>query len=279
MNNYINDKLIENTYLFCLKRISDSEDAKDLSQDILCEALRVIKSGKSFVSFYSWYWRMARNKYADYISYKKNPAQPLECAMGIAADIIHPIDKLVKEEDVSALNYALSCLAGMRREIIIRYYLKEQSIAEIAAASVYLEPILEQMEKESLLSKPTHNQYLTNFCVFPGKVYRDAQMLACNVFHDNRFPEKVSKIMLGLQEQIKSLDFYGKDFDWEYLMWLGYVIAGVESNASDSQLGSVGMRKRNCGWCFVRSGRGICMYCRRAGGKNAVTLRAQRLDE
>lgn len=309
MNDYIDDKLIESTYLFCLKRISDSEEAKDLSQDILYEALRVIQSGKSFVSFYSWYWRMARNKYADYISYKKNPAQPLECAMGVAADTIQPIDSLINEEDISELNYALSRLASIRREIIIRFYLKEQSIAEIAAdlklpvgtvksrlfdakknlkerlrnmsyigksayapadvdwfwgyncrdaehvmnqkiaqqiavicrkdakeiseiademgvASVYLEPILEQMEKVSLVTKPSHNKYLTNFCVFPRQAYVDAQALACNVFYENHFPERVSEIMLGLAERIKKLDFYGNDFDWDYLMWLGYVIAG-----------------------------------------------------
>ncbi len=34
MNEYIQDELIENTYLFCAKRISDSEAAKDLAQDI-----------------------------------------------------------------------------------------------------------------------------------------------------------------------------------------------------------------------------------------------------
>ena len=66
MNEFITNELIESTYLFCIKRISDTEVAKDLSQDILYEALRVIASGKEFVSFYSWYWKMARNKYAGY---------------------------------------------------------------------------------------------------------------------------------------------------------------------------------------------------------------------
>lgn len=309
MHDYIDDKLIESTYLFCVKRISDSEEAKDLSQNILCEALRAIRGGKSFVSFYSWYWRMARNKYADYISHKRNPEQPLECAVEMVADVLQPIDKLIGEEDVSELNYALSRLSNIRREIIIRFYLKEQSIAEIAdalklpvgtvksrlfdakknlkerlsnmnqigksayapaevdwfwgyncrgaehvmnqkiaqqisvicrsdgkeiseiademgVAAVYLEPILEQMEKVGLVYKPSHNKYLTNFCVFPRKAYLEAQALTCEVFYENGFPEKVSNIMLGLAEKIKELDFYGNDFDWNYLMWLGYVLAG-----------------------------------------------------
>lgn len=310
MINYIDDKLIENTYLFCVKRISYSEEAKDLSQDILCEALRAIRSGKSFVSFYSWYWRMARNKYADYIACKKDSAQPLECAMNVAADVLHPIDKLIGEEELSELNYALSRLSHIRREILIRFYLKEQSIAEIAdalelpigtvksrlfdakknlkerlsnmkqigksayapaqvdwfwgynckdgdkvmsqriaqqisvicrseakeiceiademgVAAVYLEPILEQMEDVGLVSKPTHNKYLTNFCVFPKGAYGEAGGLACEVFYENHFPERICKIMEGLAEKIKGLDFYGNDFEWKYLMWLGYVHAGT----------------------------------------------------
>lgn len=33
MSEYINEQLIENTYLFCIKRIADSEAAKDLAQE------------------------------------------------------------------------------------------------------------------------------------------------------------------------------------------------------------------------------------------------------
>lgn len=71
VDNYITDELIEATFNFCRRRISDSEKAKDLAQDILCEALRKIKAGTAVVSFYSYYWKMARNKYADCIRYNR----------------------------------------------------------------------------------------------------------------------------------------------------------------------------------------------------------------
>ncbi len=133
MNDYITNELVENTYLFCVKRISDSEAARDLSQDILFEALRVIASGKEFISFYSWYWQMARNKYADYVAHKQNGALPIEMAMGRAADDMQPIECLIAAEDITRLNFALSRLAALQREIIIRYYLKEQTIPQISA--------------------------------------------------------------------------------------------------------------------------------------------------
>ena len=53
MENYITNELIESTYLFCAKRISDSEAAMDLSQDILLTAMQNISMGKQFVSFNS----------------------------------------------------------------------------------------------------------------------------------------------------------------------------------------------------------------------------------
>ena len=132
VNEYINGELIENTYLFCVKRISDSEAAKDLAQDILYEAVRALSSGRELVSFYSWYWKMARNKYADYIRSKRSPHLPIESAGGIAADVPAPIERLIAAEDISVLNYSLSRLASAYREILIRFYLREQSVQSIA---------------------------------------------------------------------------------------------------------------------------------------------------
>lgn len=132
MNELITAELIENTYLFCLKRVSDTETAKDLSQDILCAALSAIGRERSIKDFYAWYWRMARNKYADYIRRQMNPALPLESAAGAVSDHFDPVETLITSEEPSALNYSLSRLAAVQREIVIRFYLKEQTVEQIA---------------------------------------------------------------------------------------------------------------------------------------------------
>ncbi len=132
MNELITAELIENTYLFCLKRVSDTEAAKDLSQDILCAALGAAGRGRGIKDFYAWYWRMARNKYADYIRRKKNPALPLESVEGAVSDHFDPAKTLITSEELSALNYSLSRLAAVQRELVIRYYLKEQTVEQIA---------------------------------------------------------------------------------------------------------------------------------------------------
>lgn len=311
MVEYITDKLIENTYLFCVNRISNSEDAKDLSQDILYEAIRAIKTGREFISFYSWYWSMARNKCADYIARRKDSTLPIETAGGVVACIKEPIDELIAQEDISMLNFSISRLAAIHREIIIRFYLKEQPIAQIAhelsvpngtvkrrlfdakknlkerlnnmnnnigkssyapcnvgwfmgysaqnvnnalegnkiaqqicllcrseaktvnelademgVAPIYLEEIIEKLLRLKLIKSPSKDKYATNCCVFPSRVHGYAEELAGEEYIKNGFNEKITEILLGLKDEITALEFYGNDFDYKYLMWILYVIAG-----------------------------------------------------
>ncbi len=309
MNGYITEELIENTYLFCRSRIYDSESAKDISQDILYEALKAIDKNKEFHSFYSWYWKMARNKVARYIASKSDPAIPLDSAEGIMSDHIQPIESLIGREELNELNHSLSRLADIHREVIINYYLKEHSISQIACeldipegrvksrlfearknlkeritnmnnigrsayapadvnyflgfncgeasqimqgkiaqqtvvicrsdpktvyeiadelgiAPVYLEEILEKMTNALLLTKSSQGKYLTNFCVFPGQAYINAQYEAYAVRIYNNYPERISKALWELKDKIAALNFYGNDFNYNYLMWFLYVLAG-----------------------------------------------------
>ena len=59
MEPYFNEELIEKTYLWARSRLADEEDAKELSQDILCEALTAIRRGRQITAFYPWFWRLA----------------------------------------------------------------------------------------------------------------------------------------------------------------------------------------------------------------------------
>lgn len=328
MNEFITNELIEATYLFCVKRISDTEAAKDLSQDILYEALRVVASGKEFVSFYSWYWKMARNKYADYISSKQNSTLPIEMAGGMAAEHPQPIENLIATEDISQLNFALSRLASIYREIIIRFYLKEQTVRQIAnelcipegtvkrrlfdakkdlkerfnnmnnigktayapadvswfcgfsamnaifvmdsskicpqvmvicrseaktvneiademgVAPLYLEDMIGKMISANLLVSPVKGKYIANHCIFPREKYVEADVYACDIFHDDGYAERIINILLSLKDKITALDFYGNDFDYGYLMWILYVIAGdfFGSHGRDHYIGKYSIK-------------------------------------
>ena len=310
MKEFITNELIEATYLFCIKRISDTETAKDLSQDILYEAIKVISSGKEFVSFYSWYWKMAKNKYADYITNKHNSTLPIEMAGGMVTEMPQPIETMITTEDISQLNFSLSRLSTIYREILIRFYLKEQSIKQIAmelvipegtvkrrlfdakknlkerfqtmntvgktayapadvnwffghsatkasllmssskicpqiivlcrseaktlneiadeigVAPIYLEEIIEKLIHTELLISPTKGKYIANHCIFPYTKYVEAELYACDIFHNDGYGKKINDILLNLKDKITTLDFYGNHFDYDYLLWILYVIAG-----------------------------------------------------
>ena len=128
----LNEALIEKTYLFCYKRISDVEEARDLAQDILCAALKEMRRGVRIRSFYSWYWQLACNRCADWFAHRRNPALPIEAAEGVAAAESSALDVIISDEDRTRLRFALSRLAASQREIMIRFYLKEESVAKIA---------------------------------------------------------------------------------------------------------------------------------------------------
>lgn len=128
----LNEELIETTYMYCYKHLCNRQDAEDLAQEILLEALKAIHGNKEIHSFYSWFWRMARNRYASYIALRNNQPVTLESQGGLVANVIDPDEELILEEEISQLNYCLSRLSSIYREIIIQFYLKKYSIPQIA---------------------------------------------------------------------------------------------------------------------------------------------------
>jgi RNA polymerase sigma factor (sigma-70 family) len=132
MKRFFTEELIETTYLYCYKRLNDSEDAKELAQDILTEAYAAVKTGRRIDSFYSWYWQLAYNRYCLYLKMRSTGAVSLETAGGVIPAETEPFDSIEDDEEISALNYALSRLSKAYRETVVLYYLKELSIKEIA---------------------------------------------------------------------------------------------------------------------------------------------------
>ena len=311
MENFITNELIERTYLFCTKRISDCEAAKDLSQDILLTAVQNINAGKSFVNFNSWYWKMAHNKYADFIEVRQKSRElPLDYAFDVRDMSPQPLDAMISREEVSKLNFSLSRLADIYREIIIRFYLKEQPIKQIAkeldipvgtvkrrlfdakkqireriddmnntgrtayalaktdfnvaynsgfavgvmesskicpqimvicrseakslyelsdelgVAPVYLEEFLDNMIDAGLVRMPAKDKYIANHNVVPHSAFNKAKKYAADVFQNGGFANRIHKAIMSVEKDIRALGFYGCDFDFGYLLWELYKIAG-----------------------------------------------------
>ncbi len=80
---YINQSLIEATYLYCYKRLQNAHDSEELMQEILFEAVKALHGGKSIERFYSWYWAMAKNRFNLFLRMKQYGAVQLEEALSV----------------------------------------------------------------------------------------------------------------------------------------------------------------------------------------------------
>ena len=129
----LSDELINSTYLYCYKRLSDTNTAQDLAQEILFEAVKAIRGGTKIESFYPWYWRLAANRYARYIDRKNSDSStPIETLGGSVAVYDDTESRLIFESDCKSLYYALSRAAKIHRQIIVMYYYSQLPLAEIA---------------------------------------------------------------------------------------------------------------------------------------------------
>ena len=130
MDMKLDGELLESTYRFCLKHVSDPNDAEDLTQEILLEALAA--RGKKIDSFYAWFWQMARNKISAFYRMKKNGALLIDEFVDIPSSEPELDSELLKAEEISELNYHISRLSHLHRSVIIMYYLQKMSVEEIA---------------------------------------------------------------------------------------------------------------------------------------------------
>ena len=55
-----------------------------------------------------------------------------------------------------------------------------------------------------------------------------AQSVANYEFRENGYFDKVNQALENIKDEILKFDFYGNDFNYKYLKWIFYVIAGFK---------------------------------------------------
>ena len=136
-------ELTEATYLWCYRRLSNTHDAEDLSQEILLEAIlsyrKACDKGPPPVAFYPWFWGIAQNRLRLFYRSRKKQAVLLGETVGNLSDSepyyfdLHDIDEaIVAEEERVKLTYQLSLLSRIQRDCVVLYYLQNRSVKEIA---------------------------------------------------------------------------------------------------------------------------------------------------
>ena len=137
------DELMEATFLWCYRHVSNTHDAEDLSQEILLEAIisyrKACGKGEPPAAFYPWFWGIAKNRLRLFYRSRKKQAVLLGETVGNLSDSepcyfdLCDIDEaLIAEEERARLTFELSLLSRIQRECVILYYLQNRSVKEIA---------------------------------------------------------------------------------------------------------------------------------------------------
>ena len=135
--------LMEATFLWCYRHVSNTHDAEDLSQEILLEAIisyrKACGKGEPPAAFYPWFWGIAKNRLRLFYRSRKKQAILLGETVGNLSDSepcyfdLCDIDEaLIAEEERARLTFELSLLSRIQRECVILYYLQSRSVKEIA---------------------------------------------------------------------------------------------------------------------------------------------------
>ncbi|MBQ4113758.1 MAG: hypothetical protein IJD38_13270 [Clostridia bacterium] len=127
-------ELMESTYLWCYRRLCNTHDAEDLSQEILLEAIisyrKACGRGEPPAAFYPWFWGLAQNRLRLFYRSRKKQAVLLGASVGDLSDRevsyfdLCDIDEaIIAEEERARLTYELSLLSRIQRECVVLYYL------------------------------------------------------------------------------------------------------------------------------------------------------------
>lgn len=303
VENLITNELIENTYLYCWKKLSAKEDAKDVAQEIVLDAMLILRSGKKIENFYGLYWRIAHNKVVDFYRRKRPANVNFEDMENVLLGFDKSADDYITKEEIQTLSSSMTQLAQIHRDILVRFYVKGESVKDIANAlkiptgtvtsrladarrklkenfvsneneklnkennqlpelnlefywladeaseavsslidvqllycchdqkksveqlakemqvsSLFIEDSIKKLEKANLLFEASKGKYQTDFCFFPNSVLNKAAKAAEEVTEKMEIVPKFMDMLLEMKDEMLAEDFYGNNFQWEYLL-------------------------------------------------------------
>ena len=119
---------------FALKRCQNTEDAEDLSQEIVLKAFRALLSRDDIADVGKFIWTIAHNALSNY--YRENGKSMVCVSVDEVAEVLaDPTAELGADDNAEAihrLQSELAYLSKLQRRIVIAYYFENRKQAEIA---------------------------------------------------------------------------------------------------------------------------------------------------
>ena len=132
------ENYMEKLFYFCLKKTGNNTEAEDLTQDIALQIITALNKGTIPTSFSAWVWQIARNRYSVWAEDKHNRNKS-QAGSDIGDYEIEDedgniLDEMVHTEQMALLRRELAFIKSDYRNIIVRYYIENKSVREIASS-------------------------------------------------------------------------------------------------------------------------------------------------
>lgn len=118
----------------------------------------------------------------------------------------------------------------LKRQLCLLCYDEAQTVEDLARAlqcnKSYIIDAVKSLCDLGMMKKvgDVYEAFLTCFPMFNGTVNSEARKIAYEYAVENEIPKKINDLIKSIEPDIKALDFYGNDFELEYLNWFLYKI-------------------------------------------------------
>ena len=152
------ENYMEKLFYFCLKKTGSSTEAEDLTQDIALHILTALNRGTIPESFSAWVWQIARNRYSVWAGEKHRRNELVTGAdigdYEIRDESDNILDEMIHSEQMSLFRRELAFISSDYRNIVVAYYMENQSMRTIAAKlSLSLEAVKKRLQRARIILK------------------------------------------------------------------------------------------------------------------------------
>jgi RNA polymerase sigma-70 factor, ECF subfamily len=126
------DRYINQVYRFVYFRVTNQEEAEDLSELVFTKTFELIQRDYQKIDFFKgWIFRTAQNLVIDHYRLRKNQVS-LENAYELPDRMPSPENTILNEEDMQRLQKMIGQLEDIYQQIIIYRFINEMSYEEVA---------------------------------------------------------------------------------------------------------------------------------------------------
>lgn len=128
---------MDKLFYFCLRKTGDADSAEDMTQDVMLHILTALEKGVVPREPSAWFWQIARNRYAAWADRRHRQREVTVDGdirdMEIPDGARDPEEELIHAEQLSLMRRELSFIRSDYREVLVAYYIENESVRTIAS--------------------------------------------------------------------------------------------------------------------------------------------------